>query len=163
MDNKDFNVIKRDKTKEILSYDKIYNRTKTLGDIYNINIEYSALVTKIIDLLYDNIETRKIDELMAQQCASMASIHYDYSKLSALISISNHNKETKKPFKDTVDIIKQKKGYLSDEYIHFVNKDHEVYENMIDYNRNYLIDYFGYKTLERAYLMRHNNSIIENP
>ena len=64
METKDFNVIKRDKTKEILSYDKIYNRTKTLGDIYNISIEYSALVTKIIDLLYNNIETSKIDELI---------------------------------------------------------------------------------------------------
>ena len=162
METKEFSVIKRDKTKEILSYDKIYNRTKTLGDIYNISIEYSALVTKIIDLLYNNIETSKIDELMAQQCASMASIHSDYSRLSALISISNHNKETKKPFKDTVNILKQKKGYLSDEYINFVNNDSDKYENMIDYNRNYLIDYFGYKTLERAYLMKNNNIIVEN-
>jgi ribonucleoside-diphosphate reductase alpha subunit len=159
---KTFNVIKRNDKKELLSYDKILERTKKLGDKFNLEIQYSGLVVKIIDQLYDNIKTCKIDELMAEQCASMGSIHYDYSKLAGYICISNHHKETKHTLRESVQILSNQKGYLSDKYCEIVEKYHNELEQMMVYERNYLIDYFGYKTLERSYLMRYENKVIEN-
>ena len=87
-------VIKRNNKYEDMSFDKILTRLKTLGKKNNININYSALCLKVIDQLYDKIETTKIDELTAQQCASMITVHYDYGNLAGLISISNHQKNT---------------------------------------------------------------------
>ena len=76
MNNKStYNVIKRNGKTEPLSYSKILTRTKKLGSKKELNIEYNFLITKIIDQLYDNIETKKIDELMAEQCAMMSSTH----------------------------------------------------------------------------------------
>jgi len=158
---KTFNVIKRNERKELLSYDKILERTKKLGDKYNLQIQYSGLVLKIIDQLYDNIKTCKIDELMAEQCASMGSIHYDYSKLAGYICVSNHHKETKHTLLESVEILYKKKGYLSERYYEVVKQYHKELEHMIVYERNFLIDYFGYKTLERSYLMR-DDKVIEN-
>ena len=97
-------MIKRNGKRELLSYDKILERNKKLGDKYNLEIQYSGLVLKIIDQLYDNIKTCKIDELMSEQCASMGSIHYDYSKLAGYICISNHHKETKRTLLESVQI-----------------------------------------------------------
>jgi ribonucleoside-diphosphate reductase subunit M1 len=159
---KSFNVIKRNDKKELLSYDKILERTKKLGDKYNLEIQYSGLVVKIIDQLYDNIKTCKIDELMAEQCASMGSIHYDYSKLAGYICISNHHKEAKHTLLESIQTLSKKKGYLSEHYCELVHKYHNELEAMIVYERNFLIDYFGYKTLERSYLMRYDNKVIEN-
>ena len=157
-----YNVIKRNDKKELLSYDKILVRTQKLGDKFNLRIQYSGLVLKIIDQLYDGIKTCKIDELMAEQCASMGTVHYDYSKLAGYICVSNHHKETKHTLLDSVNILSQKSGYLSEGYCSVVNKYNKELESMITYDRNYLIDYFGYKTLERSYLMRHDNIVIEN-
>jgi len=98
-------VIKRNERKELLSYDKILERTKKLGDKYNLEIQYSGLVLKIIDQLYNNIKTCEIDELMAEQCASMGSIHYDYSKLAGYICVSNHHKETKHTLLESVQLL----------------------------------------------------------
>lgn len=154
-------VIKRNERKELLSYDKILERTKKLGDKYNLEIQYSGLVLKIIDQLYNNIKTCEIDELMAEQCASMGSIHYDYSKLAGYICVSNHHKETKHTLLETVQLLSKK--YLSSRYYTIVEKHHKELEHMIVYERNFLIDYFGYKTLERSYLMRNNNNkVVEN-
>ena len=106
------NVIKRNSTKEVLSYDKIMNRIQTIGEKHYLNIQYSGLVVKIIDQLYDEIQTKKIDELMCQQCAMMGTQHYDYSKLAGLLAISNHHKETYKPFFSVkINYIKNKDIY----------------------------------------------------
>ena len=156
------NVVKRNSTKEVLSYDKIMNRIQTIGEKHYLNIQYSGLVVKIMDQLYDEIETKKIDELMCQQCAMMGTQHYDYSKLAGLLAISNHHKETYKPFFSSVKILYEKQGYLSDEYYQLSEKYKDELEKMIVYERNDLIDYFGYKTLERSYLMKNNDVIIEN-
>lgn len=153
-------VIKRNEKTELLSYDKIFERTKKLGDKYNLDIQYSGLVMKIIDQLYDKIKTSKIDELMAEQCASMGSIHYDYSKLAGYICVSNHHKETKHTLLESVQILSNK--YLSKDYYDIVSKYHKELEHMIVYERNFLIDYFGYKTLERSYLMRYEDKVVEN-
>jgi len=150
------NVIKRNGATEELSYEKIVQRLKQLDP--NLNIQYASLVTKVIDQLYDNIPTKKIDELMAELCASLGSNHYDYSKLSSLICISNHQKEVPSSILNCVSCVKA--GYLSEEYIRIVTSHYEYLDSITYHNRDFLIDYFGFKTLERAYLLR-NDKIVE--
>ena len=98
-------VTKRSGKSEIVSFDKILNRIKTIGQEANIKINYTALVMKVIDQLYDNISTTKIDELSAEQCASMASIHPDYNVLAGRIIVSNHLKNTSSVFSDTMTML----------------------------------------------------------
>jgi ribonucleoside-diphosphate reductase alpha chain len=151
------NVIKRNGDKEPLSYDKIIYRLKQLSP--NLNIRYSELVIKIMDQLYNNIHTSKIDELMAELCASLGSQNMDYSNLSNKLIISNHQKEVVSSILYCVQSIDP--GYLSHEYYSFVLMNHEYLESIIDYSRDYLIDYFGFKTLERAYLIKKDGKVIE--
>ena len=150
-------VTKRNGQIEELSYDKIVQRLKQVFP--NSSIQYSGLVLKIMDQLYNHIQTSKIDELMAELCASLGVHHYDYSKLASLICISNHHKEVNESLLVYVDSID--KEYISEEYILIVKKHIDYFNSIIDYNRDYYIDYFGFKTLERAYLIRNNNKVIE--
>jgi ribonucleoside-diphosphate reductase alpha chain len=150
-------VTKRNGQTEELFYDKIIQRLKQLFP--NSSIQYSGLVLKIMDQLYNHIQTSKIDELMAELCASMGVHHYDYSKLASLICISNHHKEVNESLLTYVDSIE--KDYISEEYVSIVKKHIDYFNSIIDYKRDYFIDYFGFKTLERAYLIRNNNKVIE--
>ena len=164
-------IIKRNGKKEIISFDKILKRIKNLGKEIGLqNIAYAQVTMKIIDQLYDNIETTKIDELTAEQCASMASTHPDYTMLASAISISNLHKNTSESFYDTmiklynfVDVNNNGYKLISNVLIDTLEKNKEIIESFIDYKRDYLFDFFGYKTLERAYLMKCNNKIIERP
>jgi len=168
MDNEDF-VIKRNGSKEAISFDKILNRSKTLGN-NELNINYTSLTVKIIDQLYDGIKTSEIDQLTAQQCASLATTHPDYEILASRILISNHHKDTDEDYDIVInklynykDIHDEPCPLISKEYYDFAKKNIETINSFIDYNRDYLIDYFGFKTLERAYLMKINGVIIERP
>ena len=161
-------VTKRNGTKESISFDKILNRVKSLGD--GLSINFTSLTKKIIDRLYDEIPTTLIDELTAQQCASLATTHPDYGILASKILISNCHKNTDGNFLQICeklyqfkDIHNNQSSILSDNQIELIRKNYNDYENMIDYNRDYLIDYFGFKTLERAYLLKINGKIIERP
>ena len=91
-------VTKRDGELQDVAFDKILERVKKLGQEANIHINYSALVMKVIDQLYDKIPTAKIDELAAEQCAALSANHPDYSILAARIIISNHQKNTDNDF-----------------------------------------------------------------
>ena len=150
MDTEDF-VIKRDGTTEPMSFDKILNRVKKLGD-KQLNVNYTNLVQKIVDRLYDNIETTLIDELTAQQCASLSTTHLDYGVLASRIMISNHQKNTSSSFTEVMRDLYEFKDVNDDPspLIHpklweLVKEKSEVIEKYIDYDRDYLIDYFGFK------------------
>ena len=91
-------VTKRNGELEDISFDKILNRVKKLGQEANIQINYSSLVMKVIDQLYDKIPTSKIDELTAEQCASLSTQHPDYGILAGRIVVSNHQKNTNSCF-----------------------------------------------------------------
>ena len=153
----DLFVTKRNGQTEQLFYDKIIQRLKQLFP--NSSIQYSGLVLKIMDQLYNHIQTSKIDELMAELCASLGVHHYDYSKLASLICISNHHKEVNESLFSYVDSID--KEYISEQYVSIIKKHIDYFNSIVDYNRDYYIDYFGFKTLERAYLIRSNNKVIE--
>ena len=165
-------VTKRDGESEIVSFDKILTRIKKIGKEANIKINYTSLVIKIIDQLYDKISTTKIDELMAEQCASMSSIHYDYGTLASRLIISNHHKNTSSTFSHVMNQLYNNRDkhdkhcpLISDElYLIISNPIHrDRIDSYIQHDRDYLFDYFGFKTLERSYLMRINRIVIERP
>jgi len=168
MSNEDY-VLKRCGKREITSFDKILKRVKLLGGP-TLEVNYTALVQKVIDRLYNGIPTSQIDELTAQQCASLITTHPDYGALASRILVSNHHKNTPTTFKEAVDTlyhftdINGAHSPLLDKSLYMlVDKFADTIESMIDYNRDYLHDYFGFKTLERAYMIRAKGKIIERP
>ena len=162
MDNEEMKVIKRSGEYEDVSFDKILKRIKSIGLESNIQINYTSLAIKIIDQLYDNISTTLIDELTAQTCASLSTIHPDYSLLSSRIIISNLHKNTQEDYHDIVCKLYEKELITKSLY-NIVNKNKELIQSWIDYSRDYLFDYFGYKTLEKAYLFKIDDKVIERP
>jgi ribonucleotide reductase alpha subunit/intein/homing endonuclease len=163
-------VTKRNGILENLSFDKILNRIKKLGNEVGIHINYQSLVMKVIDQLYDNISTTKIDELASEQCAALSTNHPDYATLASRIVISNHQKNTDPSFYNVImklysftNINGENKPLVSKELWNFTQKYKNEIDEMIDHNRDYLIDFFGFKTLERAYLFKVQNKIVERP
>ena len=176
----EMHVTKRSGETEIVSFDKILKRIKTIGqetyDIpvpalqHSLKINYTSLAMKVIDQLYNNISTTKIDELSAEQCASMASIHPDYGTLATRLIIANHSKKTSSMFVDTMNKLymnKDKHGkhspLITDDMMITARTYQDEFNQLCNYTRDYLIDYFGFKTLERAYLMKVNGVIVERP
>jgi ribonucleoside-diphosphate reductase alpha subunit len=169
-DNNEMKVLKRNGQFENMSFDKILSRIKTLGNEANIQINYSLLSMKVIDQLYDKIETSKIDELSAEQCAAMSTIHPDYGTLASRIVISNHQKNTNDSFVQAMKMLYDfkdadangiNKPLISEKLWEFVQTHSKVLDKIVNCNRDYLIDYFGFKTLERSYLFRINDVIVE--
>ena len=170
MENNDMRVTKRNGQLEEIAFDKILTRIKKLGQEASIQINYQQLVMKVIDQLYDTIPTTKIDELAAEQCASLSTLNPDYGTLAGRIVVSNHQKNTSDKFSDVmetlytfIDIHGKHRPLVSSELWQFVSKYSCELNQMIDYNRDYLIDFFGFKTLERAYLFKKEKTIVERP
>jgi ribonucleoside-diphosphate reductase subunit M1 len=167
----DMYVLKRNGKREAISFDKILKRIKSLGKHFNLqHIIFAQLAIKVIDQLYDNIQTTKIDELTAEQCASMSSIHPDYTKLASAIVVSNLHKntsncyyETTKKLYDYRDSNNNSFRLIKTSIMEIIEAHKDSINAMIDYERDYFFDYFGFKTLERAYLMRCNKTIVERP
>ena len=167
---KEMQVIKRSGETEAVSFDKILNRVKKIGNEFNLKINFTGLVIKVIDQLHDNISTSKIDELTAEQAASLSTKHPDYGLLASALVVSNLQKNTTDKFSDAMnklynfkDVNNSEVPLLSKRFITVVNKNIDYFNSLVDHKRDYLIDYFGFKTLERAYLMHINKKIIERP
>ena len=166
----DMYVIKRGGNKEEISFDKILTRVKTLGMEANLNINYSSLVMKVIDKLCNNIKTTQIDLETADQCASSATQHPDYGVLAGRILISNHHKSTSGSFTSVMSALYHYENARG-EHAPLINanmwstieKYCEELDDMVVHERDYLIDYFGFKTLERAYLLNVGGTPLERP
>lgn len=163
-------VTKRDGTKEEISFDKILRRVKKLGEEASLNINYSTLAMKVIDKLCNNIGTTQIDLETADQCAALSTQHPDYGDLAGRILISNHQKNTDPSFSNTmralfefIDIHGNHYPLISKELWATVEEYAAELDDMIVLDRDYLIDYFGFKTLERSYLFSINKKIVERP
>jgi ribonucleoside-diphosphate reductase alpha chain len=156
-----------------VSFDKILKRIKTLGHFENeqpLQINYTDLAIKVIDQIYDGIDTSQLDELTAEQCASLTTLHPDFGKLATRVIISNLHKNTCDSFSKVMydlyhfkDIHGKHVPMISDELYEASQKNSDLIDNTIVHERDYLFDYFGIKTLERAYLMRINGVIVERP
>ena len=163
-------VTKRNGKTEIISFDKILRRLRRLGTEVNLKINYTTLAMKVIDQLYDKIPSTKIDELSADQCASLASTHPDYNTLAGRIVVSNHHRSTSASFSKVMrQLYDFKDGHgincpmISKELYQLVCSKGKELDAICKFERDYLIDYFGFKTLERSYLMKVNRVTVERP
>ena len=156
-------VLKRSGVSEPVMFDKISLRMKKLlWDISENSVDCTKIAQKICASIYDGIDTSTIDELASETAQSMIILHPDYGTLAARIVISNMHKNTKQSLLTVYKELYEEK-LVSDEFMYLIEKHSKVLEENIDYNNDYLFDYFGFKTLERSYLLKINNKIIERP
>lgn len=165
-------VIKRSGKPEIVSFDKITARVKKL--CYGLSQEFVEpieIAKKVIQGLYDGVPTTELDNLAAETAASMASSHPDYALLAARIAVSNLHKNSNKSFSETMDALfnyidpktSLRAGLISEETNAIIQKNADKLDSAIIYDRDYEFDYFGFKTLERSYLLRMHGKVVERP
>ena len=165
-------VIKRSGKREDVSFDKITARVKKL--CYGLNQQYVdpiEISKKVIQGLYDGVTTTELDNLAAETAATMATTHPDNALLAARIAVSNLHKNTDKSFSRTMTKLYEyidpktgdKAGLISDETYQIIQKHKDRLDSAIIYDRDYNFDFFGFKTLERSYLLRTNGEVTERP
>jgi ribonucleoside-diphosphate reductase alpha chain len=165
-------VLKRSGKLEAVSFDKVTARIRKL--CYGLNerfVEPLEIAKKVIQGLYNGVATTELDNLAAETAAAMAIKHPDYAILAARIAVSNLHKNTDKSFSRTMEKLYsyidpktgQKAGLISDETIAVVRQYGEVLDSAIIYDRDYNFDFFGFKTLERSYLLRTHGQVVERP
>jgi len=164
-------VVKRDGRKEPIMFDKITARIRKLNYGLNPLVDPVRVAMRVIEGLYDGVTTSELDNLAAEIAATMTTTHPDYAKLAARISVSNLHKNTKKSFSETMTDLYEyvnprtgkKAPLLSDEVYAIIQKNADKLDSSIIYNRDFGYDFFGFKTLERSYLLKLNGNIVERP
>ena len=163
-----FCVIKRNGNKEEVSFDKVIRRIKKLCIGLSENINPIIIAQKVCAQIYNNVSTIELDELAAQICISMETNDLDYGTLASRIIISNNHKCTSPSLTETVYMLynnRDKNGnkcpLIADDVYDIIMKNKEKLNDVINYDKDYLFDYFGFKTLEKAYLMRANGKVVE--
>ncbi|NOT37144.1 MAG: ribonucleoside-diphosphate reductase subunit alpha [Saprospiraceae bacterium] len=165
-------VVKRNGKNESVSFDKITARIKKLCYGLDSNFVDSIHISqKVIQGLYNNVTTSDLDNLAAETAASLAAVHPDYAILAARIAVSNLHKNTNKSFSETMEALyyyidpltQQKAGLIADETIEVIRQNSDQLDSAIIYDRDYSFDYFGFKTLERSYLLRMDKKVVERP
>lgn len=164
-------VVKRDGKKEPVMFDKITERIKKLCYGLNHLVDPVKVAMRVIEGLYDGVSTSELDNLAAETAASMTIAHPDYAQLAARIAISNLHSNTKKSFSETMNEMfhyvnprtNQESPLLSEEVHAAIMANAEFLDSHVIYNRDFNYDYFGFKTLERSYLLKINGKIVERP
>jgi ribonucleoside-diphosphate reductase alpha chain len=164
-------VVKRDGHKEPVMFDKITDRIKKLCYGLNDMVDAVKVAMRVIEGLYDGVTTSELDNLAAETAASMTATHPDYAQLAARIAISNLHKNTNKSFSETMSEMyhyvnprtNQEAPLLSQEVYEVIKENAAFLDSHIIYTRDFNYDYFGFKTLERSYLLRINGQIVERP
>jgi ribonucleoside-diphosphate reductase alpha chain len=164
-------VVKRDGHKEPVMFDKITERIKKLCYGLNELVDPVKVAMRVIEGLYDGVSTSELDNLAAETAASMTIAHPDYAQLAARVAISNLHSNTKKSFsetmKDMYNYVNPRNGQeaplLSDEVFNVIQENSAFLDSHIIYTRDFNYDYFGFKTLERSYLLKINGKIVERP
>jgi len=165
-------VQKRDGRLESVKFDKITTRIEKL--CYGLNMKFVEpveIAKRVINGIYDKIPTTVLDELAAQTASSMTTIHPDYAILAARIAISNLHKETSKSFSNTMKRLYEyidpktgeNAGLIAKDVYEVIRKNAALLDSSIIYDRDYHYDYFGFKTLERSYLLRIDGKVAERP
>ena len=166
--NEGMYVIKRDGSRERIDLGKVGKRIRILAKGLKVNPDIVA--QKITDQIYPDVPTSHLDELGAQICAYQTTKHPDYGTLAARIIISNHHKNTSPSFSETMEILYRNKDTLgcespliNHEFYKIVQHHKNKLNNIIKYERDYNLDYFGFMTLYRSYLLRVNGKPVERP
>ena len=165
------NVVKRDGRREPVMFDKITDRIRFLCYELNELVDPVKVAMRVIEGLYDGVTTSELDNLAAETAASMTISHPDYAQLAARIAVSNLHKNTTKSFSETMTEMyhyvnprtNQEAPLLSEEVYQVIMENAEKLDSTIIYNRDFNYDYFGFKTLERSYLLKINGKIVERP
>ncbi len=164
-------VLKRDGRKEAVKFDKITARIEKLCYGLSEYVDPVSVAKRVIDGVYDGVTTAELDNLAAETAASMTIKHPDYANLAARIAVSNLHKSTKKSFSETVtdlfEYINPETGkpapLIADDVYEIIQKNAEFLDSQLIYDRDFSYDYFGFKTLERSYLLRMYGKIVERP
>ena len=166
--SENFCVIKRNGIKEEVSFDKVTRRIKKLCNDLSNKVNPIIVAQKVGSQIYNNVTTSELDELAAQICISLSTQHIDYGKLASRIIISNNQKITSPSFSETIYILYNNKDLnniqcpLIDKKIYeIVMNNKDKLNDVLNYENDYLFDYFGFKTLEKSYLMKVNGNIVE--
>lgn len=165
-------VVKRNGKREDVSFDKITARIRKLCYGLDPNfVDSIEIAKKVILGLYDGVSTSELDNLAAETAATLAIVHPDYATLAARIAVSNLHKNTLKSFSETMERLYQyidpvtgeRAGLIGDETMNIIRGNADRLDSAIIYDRDYQFDYFGFKTLERSYLLRTNKQAAERP
>jgi ribonucleoside-diphosphate reductase alpha chain len=165
-------VLKRDGRKEPVQFDKITARIQKL--CYSLNsdlVDPIDVAKKVIEGLYDGVTTSELDNLAAETAASLTTKHPDYALLASRIAVSNLHKNTTKSFSGTMKMLyeyfdpKAQKAapLIADDVYEIIEKNADILDSSIIYDRDFGFDYFGFKTLEKSYLLKVNGKIVERP
>jgi ribonucleoside-diphosphate reductase alpha chain len=163
-------VQKRDGTLEPISFDKVLSRVRKAARGLTVNAD--ALAQQILSRIYDGVPTTQLDELTAANAASLGTVHPDWSVLAGRIAISNHQKNTEASFSKVISALAnqtmaktgEKTTYISADLAAAVIANATEIDAYVDHQRDYLLDYFGFKTLEKSYLLRDTSmQILERP
>ena len=160
-------VIKRNGNKETVSFDKVLSRVRKASKGLSVNPD--ALAQQVLSQIFDGVKTSELDELTAQLAASLSTLHPDYGTLAARISISNHHKNTTASFSEVMIRLSSQKmpqtgdttSFIHPELLAIVKSHGPEIDSKIHYDRDYLFDYFGFKTLERSYLLKDTSMVIQ--
>ena len=164
-------VIKRDGRKESVKFDKVTARIQKLAYGLTDHVDTFSVAQKVIEGIYDGVTSSELDNLAAEIAASMTTKHPDFAVLAARIAVSNLHKGTKKSFTDTMkdlfEYIDPKTGkhapLLAEDVYEIIKKNSDVLDSTIIYDRDFGYDYFGFKTLEKSYLLKINGKVAERP
>ena len=164
-------VLKRDGRKEAVKFDKITARIEKLCYGLSEYVDPVAVAKRVVDGVYDGVTTSELDNLAAETAASMTIKHPDYANLAARIAVSNLHKSTKKSFSETVTDLYEyinpetgkKAPLIADDVYEIIQSNAEYLDSQLIYDRDFSYDYFGFKTLERSYLLRMHGKIVERP
>lgn len=165
-------VIKRDGKKEEVKFDKVTARIQKLS--YGLNpkhVEPLSVAQKVIEGIHDGVTTTELDNLAAETAASLATHHPDYALLASRIAISNLHKNTRKSFSETMkamyEYMDPKTGkpapLIADDVYEIIRKNADELDSAIIYDRDFGYDYFGFRTLEKSYLLKMNGKVAERP
>ena len=158
-------VIKRNGKFEDVSFDKVIRRIRNIAaNCGGLNgVELDEIAQKICSHIFDGVKTSELDELTGRLAASMITHHPDYGVLASRIVISNHQKNTLNTFSDKMMLLYHNTECLSNEFYTNLKKYKNQIDKHIDYDRDFSYDYFAFKTLEKAYLLKIKSKIIERP
>jgi ribonucleoside-diphosphate reductase alpha chain len=164
-------VIKRDGRKEPVLFDKITARIRKMNYGLNELVDPIKVAMRVIEGIYDGVTTSELDNLASEIAASMTATHPDYAKLAARISVSNLHKSTKKVFTEVVDDLyhyinprtQEHAPMIAEDVYAIIKKNADKLNSTIIYSRDFNYDFFGFKTLERSYLLKINGKIAERP
>ena len=165
-------VTKRDGSKEAVRFDKISNRIKKMT--YGLNtdfVDWMGISQKVIAGIFDGISTVELDNLAAETAASLIPSHPDYSILASRIAVSRLHKTTKKKFSETIEDLYEyidpetgkPAGLINDETFEAIQQNREKFDSAIIHDRDFNFEYFGFKTLEKSYLLKMHGMTAESP